>query len=127
MTSIGQSIVIQGDVSSEEDLRIEGRVHGQIAARTGTLTIGPSARIEADVRGARVRIEGAVQGNISATERIELGTSAQVTGSLSANVVVLADGARFNGHIDMGQRTIAAAVARSRGAILASAQAARSR
>lgn len=111
MVNIGASIVIQGEVSSEENLQIDGRVKGEIVTRDGTLTIGPSAQIDADVRGARVTVLGRVRGNISASERIELGTSADVSGSLSANFVVLADGARFNGRIDMGRRTITNSVA----------------
>jgi cytoskeletal protein CcmA (bactofilin family) len=114
MTSIGPSIAIDGDISSEEDLQIDGRVSGQIVTRGGTLTIGSDARIEANVRGTRITVLGHVQGNISASERIELGASAEVNGTLSANFVVLTDGARFNGRIDLGQRSIAAAVAQHR-------------
>lgn len=116
MTLIGPSIVIDGEVSSTEPLQIDGRVHGQIVARDAALTIGQSAVIDADVRGARIIVLGNVKGNISATERIELGASADVKGTLSANAVVLIDGARFNGSIDMGQRTIAAKVAQYRDA-----------
>ena len=114
MTRIGPSIAIAGDISSDEDLQIDGRVSGQIVTRGGTLTVGTDAKIDADVRGTRVTVLGSVQGNISASERIELGASAQVTGALSANFVVVADGARFNGRIDMDKRTIAAAVAHHR-------------
>lgn len=114
MATIGASVIIQGDISSREDLQIDGRVQGHILTREAALTIGPSATIEADVRAARVTVLGAVQGHISASERIELGISAVVNGTLSANVVVLADGARFNGRIDMDRRTIAAKVAQYR-------------
>jgi cytoskeletal protein CcmA (bactofilin family) len=75
------------------------------------LTIGERAQIQADVRGARVVVRGLVSGAISASERIELTATATVDGSLSANRVVVADGAQFNGRIDMDQRTIAARVA----------------
>jgi cytoskeletal protein CcmA (bactofilin family) len=54
---------------------------------------------------------GTVNGNVAATERIELGESANVTGSLSADRVVLVEGARFNGRIDMDRRTITTKVA----------------
>ena len=90
---------------------IEGRVGGQIMMRNGTLTIGREARVEADVRGARVQVLGAIQGNIAATERIELAPTAAVVGDLSADRVVLFEGATFNGRIDMDKRTIAAKVA----------------
>jgi cytoskeletal protein CcmA (bactofilin family) len=111
MTTIGPSLSIQGELSCDEDLVIEGRVGGHILMRNATLTIGKEARIEADVRGARVQVLGAIQGNIAATERIELAPSAAVVGDLSANRIVLFDGATFNGRIDMDKRTIAAKVA----------------
>ena len=111
MGTIGRTIVIHGEVSSGEDLVIEGHVHGQIQVPTATLTIGPQGYVENEVRAARVRIHGAAKGIVAASERIELGPAASVTGTLSANQVVMADGARFKGCIDMGRRTIAAKVA----------------
>ena len=111
MTTIGPSLSIQGEISSDEDLIIEGRVGGQILMKNATLTIGKQARVDADVRGARVQILGAIQGNIAATDRIELAPTADVIGDLSASRIVLVEGATFNGRIDMDKRTIAAKVA----------------
>ena len=114
MTTIGQSLVITGELTSDEDLVIDGRVRGPLTIRGGTLTIAEHANLDSDVRGVRVIIRGRVAGNVSASERIELHASASVSGSLSANQVVIADGATFHGGIDMGQRTIAAKVAQYR-------------
>jgi cytoskeletal protein CcmA (bactofilin family) len=111
MSTIGRSIVITGDITSGEDLRIDGHVTGHVQLRDAALTVGEHGRVEADLRGRRIAVQGTVRGTISATERIELTASARVHGSLSANHVVLADGAQFNGQIDMDQRTIAAKVA----------------
>lgn len=112
MTTIGQSVIIQGEITSDEDLTIEGRVRGQVnLPREATLVVGMKAIVEADLRGARITILGNVKGTVTATQRIELAASAVVEGSLSANLVVMADGATFHGSIDMGQRTIAAKVA----------------
>lgn len=111
MTSIGATIVIKGEVSSDEDVSVDGRIDGQLVVRDAALTIGERAQIQADIRGARIVVHGLVSGAISASERIELTPSATVNGSLSANRVVVADGAQFNGRIDMDQRTIAARVA----------------
>jgi cytoskeletal protein CcmA (bactofilin family) len=112
MTSIGQSLVITGELTSEEDVAVAGRVLGPISIRHGSLTVRETARLRGDVRATRVLVQGAVEGNIAAAERIELQASATVSGSLSANYVVLADGATFHGRIDMDQRTIAARVAK---------------
>jgi cytoskeletal protein CcmA (bactofilin family) len=111
MTNIGVTIVITGELTSTEDVTVEGRIDGHVLVRDAAITIGERAQIQADVRGARVVVRGLVNGSISASERIELTHTATVDGSLSANRVILADGAQFNGRIDMDQRTIAARIA----------------
>ncbi len=111
MTHIGPSIRINGDISSEEDLTIHGQVKGRVELRDRTIVIAPEARVDAEVHGARVIVLGEVKGAITAGNRIELGPSSTATGSLSANQVVMIEGARFNGRIDMGARTIAAKLA----------------
>ena len=111
MTNIGPGIVINGELSSEEDLRVDGHVKGQIVLRDAELTIGQAARIEADIRSVRVLVLGTVIGNIAASQRIELGAASSGNGNLSADKVVIVEGARFNGSVDMDKRTIAAKVA----------------
>ncbi len=114
MTTIGHSISINGEVSSDESLRVDGQVRGQILMREAELTIGQSARVEAEVRATRVLVLGTVRGNIAASTRVELGASSNVTGDITADTVVLAEGARFQGRVDMDRRTIAARVAQYR-------------
>jgi cytoskeletal protein CcmA (bactofilin family) len=111
MTHIGPSVVFEGDLTSEEDITIAGRLIGDLYARNATLVVAQSGRLESVVHAARVVVHGTVEGAITASERIELTPSAQVTGDLSATHVVVADGATFHGSIDMGRRTIAAKVA----------------
>ena len=111
MTTIGASIVITGELISTEDITLQCRVNGQVVVRDALLTIGEPAQLRADIRGARVLVRGQLKGSVVASERIELAPTAAVEGSLSANRVVLADGCRFNGRIDMDQRTIAARIA----------------
>ena len=111
MTTIGGTISISGELTSGEDIIVEGRVNGRLIVRDAALTIGEQAELRADIRGTRVMVQGHLKGSIVASERIELAASASVEGSLSANRVVLADGSKFNGAIDMDQRTIAARIA----------------
>ena len=111
MTTIGLTIVISGELTSGEDLNVLGRVNGHLQVRDAMLTVSEQGHVHADVRGARVLVLGEVKGSIVASERIELTPSANVEGSLSANRVVLVDGTRFSGRIDMDQRTIAARIA----------------
>ena len=114
MTTIGPLIVVDGQLSTEGDLTIEGSVTGFVSVPNATLTIESSAQVDADVRAARVVIRGRCRGAIAATERIELTASASVEGSLSAERVMIAEGARFNGDVDMNRRTIASRVAEYR-------------
>ena len=111
MTRIGRSMVLTGELTADEDVSIDGQVHGHVLVREATLSVGEHATVDADVRCARAQVRGRVTGSIAASQRIELFASADVTGSLSANHVVIADGAQFGGRIDMDQRTIAAKVA----------------
>lgn len=112
MSTIPASIHIVGEVHTEDDLLIDGHVRGNIHASAATLTIGKQARIDGDIRARRVRVHGTTYGAISASERIEITPTGSVTGNLSADYVVIDDGATVNGHIDMNRRTIAARVAR---------------
>jgi cytoskeletal protein CcmA (bactofilin family) len=111
MTTIGATLTINGELTSDEDLVLEGRVTGRILMRDAGVVVGPGAVIDADVRGTRVRVLGAVTGSIAASERIELATTATVVGSLSAALVVLEEGTSFNGRIEMEKRAIASKVA----------------
>ncbi len=110
MPHIGTSINFDGDLTCDEDVTFEGRLTGSIHVRDATLTVGQPAHVEASIRAARVTVHGAVQGAISASQRIDLAATAVVTGDLSATQVVIMDGAQFNGRVDMGRRTIAARV-----------------
>jgi cytoskeletal protein CcmA (bactofilin family) len=114
MTTIGPRLAITGDVSCDDDLVIEGSVKGRVTVRDASLVIEVSGRVDADVRAQRIVIRGAVRGAIAATERIELGPSASVVGSLSADQIAIAEGAHVTGMVDMGRRTIVARVAKYR-------------
>ena len=111
VTTIGPTIVVSGELTSGEDITVQGRVNGHVMVRDAALTIGEQAHLRADIRGTRVVVQGHLKGSIVASERIELTSTAAVEGSLSANRVVLVDGTHFNGRIDMDQRTIAARIA----------------
>jgi len=114
MTRIGHSLVITGELECAEDLLVDGRINGHLIVRDAQLTITPTGTVDAQVLGTRVLVEGQVKGAITASDRIELASKSRVEGSLSANTVVMWEGARFDGGIDMRQRTIAAKVAQYR-------------
>jgi cytoskeletal protein CcmA (bactofilin family) len=100
MTTIGASLTITGEITSQEDITIHGSVKGHIRMQHGTLLVAPKGHIDAEVHGSRVTIHGTLAGDVAASERIELTPTADVTGTLTAKAVVLQDGAAFNGSID---------------------------
>ena len=101
--SIGRSIFIRGDVTGDEDLLIQGHVEGSISLMNHALTIGPEGEVKASVTGRVVIVEGTVEGDIHSDEQVVLRASARVRGDIIAPRLVLEDGARFRGGVDMGE------------------------
>ena len=92
--NIGQSVEIKGTLTGNEDLTIEGMVDGKIAA---------------EIQAKTVMVVGEVVGNITADDKVEVAASGTMRGDISAPRVVLADGAKFKGTIDMDRKTGASA------------------
>src|SRR3954464_13320138 len=99
--TIGPSIFIKGDLSGEEDLVIEGRVEGKVDLKQNNVTVGTNGRVKADVFGKVVVVEGEVDGNVFAREQAILRQSGAIRGNITAPRVILEDGSRFKGSIDM--------------------------
>lgn len=100
-TFFGPNVIIDGKVSGNEPVLIEGTVRGEINL-AGDLRLGTQARIEAKVHAKNVTVEGKVNGDITADDRVELVASATVDGNIKAPKIVVAEGARFRGNVDMG-------------------------
>jgi len=100
-TFISQNITIEGTVTGSEPVLIEGSVKGTIDLG-GELRVGTKARITAKVHAKNVTVEGRVDGDISADERVELVATAAVDGNIKAPKIVVAEGAKFRGSVDMG-------------------------
>ncbi len=105
--TIGRSISIKGEVTGDEDLLIQGRVEGSVNLKQHSVTVGREGEVKADITGRVITIEGRVQGNLMADEQVVLRSSAQVQGDIVSPRVVLEDGARFRGGVDMGEMTAA--------------------
>ena len=101
MVDVGQSVVIRGEVSASEDVTIEGQVEGKIELAQHVLTIGPNGRVKAQVLAKVVIVMGTVDGNITATEKIDIHEKATVNGDLVAPRVRIVEGAYFRGGIAM--------------------------
>ena len=99
-TVIGESILIRGEVSGEEDLIIKGKIEGTVKLKKH-LTIAPTGDVKADINTSEVVVSGKLTGNIAATSRVEITTEGKMNGDIKSPRVVLADGALFRGKIDM--------------------------
>jgi cytoskeletal protein CcmA (bactofilin family) len=99
-TVIGASFVVDGEITGSEDVVVEGTVKGRIATRE-SLVVEATGVLEADVESASVEIAGQVTGNVVAAERVELKADSKVRGDLRAPRILIADGARFQGSVDM--------------------------
>ena len=100
---IGQSVVIKGEMSGREDLTVEGSIEGTIDLREHVLTIGPHGHIKAEIFVKVAIVEGAVNGTITASEKVELRETGSVDGDLVAPHVAIAEGAYFRGRVVMEQ------------------------
>ena len=104
MTTIGPSLFISGEITSSEDITIHGRIKGNLRVQDAALLLAPKANVDAEVHGTRITIHGTLAGSVTSTDRLELTPTADVTGTITAPVVVLQEGATFNGNVDMARR-----------------------
>lgn len=118
VASIGKSLHVKGELSGNEDLAIEGKVEGKIALSGYNVTIGETGRVAAELHAKSVVIAGLVHGNVVAGDKVEVAATGTMMGDIRAPRVVLVDGCRFKGSIDMdtksGTGTSVAAPAPSR-------------
>jgi len=98
---IGPRIRINGDISGDENLVIEGQVEGKVKLSDHRVDIGSSGRVHADIHAKVVKIEGEVRGDITGHEKVIIASSGNVQGNIVAPRMTLEDGAKFKGSIDM--------------------------
>ncbi|MBI5445159.1 MAG: polymer-forming cytoskeletal protein [Deltaproteobacteria bacterium] len=99
--AIGPTITIQGEVTGDEDLVIQGRIEGRVDLGQHKVTVGRSGWVRADIHGGAVVVEGEVEGSLTAGELVVVRSSGRVRGDITAPRVTLEDGAGFKGSIDM--------------------------
>ena len=105
MVNIGKSVVIKGDLQGSEDLTIEGQVEGKIELKDNVLTIGPNGRIKAQVFAKTVVVLGSINGDVTASEKVDIRDTAIVEGNVLSPKVAIAEGAQFHGSVDMQRST----------------------
>ena len=101
MANIGKSITIKGDVIGNEDTVIEGRVEGRIELANHHLTIGPNGEVRGEIQAKQVTVVGKLEGNVHATERVELSDTGRVQGDLHSPRLQIHEGAQLSGKVSM--------------------------
>ena len=98
---IGPGLRLKGELHSEEDVIIEGRVEGSITLKDHGVIVEESGRVDADVTASTICVAGEVHGNLHGTEQVVLLKTGRVEGDIFAKSVTLETGAQFKGSIDM--------------------------
>jgi len=100
---LGKSVVIKGELSASEDLTLYGQMEGSIMLPNHTLTIAPNADIKAAINANAVVILGAVTGNVTARERVEIQATGSVAGDVTSPRLAIAEGGCLSGTVQMPQ------------------------
>ena len=111
---IGPGIHVNGDISGNENLLVEGKVDGKIRLGANQVEIGQSGKVNADISAKVIKIAGEVRGDLNGTEKVVISSSGNVHGNIVAPRMTLEDGAIFKGSIDMDPgEPVAPAVAKA--------------
>jgi cytoskeletal protein CcmA (bactofilin family) len=98
---IGKSVMIKGQISSREDLTIDGEVEGTVELQEHRLTIGPNGKVMASVKAREIVVLGTIHGNVETTDKLEIRKDAKLVGDVKTARIVIEDGAYFKGNIDI--------------------------
>ncbi len=103
--TIGPTIVVNGKISGDEAMVIAGRCEGSISLPQNTLTILSGGHVRANVEANVVEIEGQVEGDVDGVDKVVITATGRMEGNIKAPRVILNDGAKFKGSIDMDPGT----------------------
>lgn len=101
-TVVGTSVKLKGNLKSDGDVFVDGVLTGEIRTK-GSVIVGPNANIIAGIKAKNISIAGSVQGNVDASEKLEITESGRVIGDIAANVLSIAPGAIFTGKSQMAE------------------------
>ncbi len=98
---VGNGTLVTGEATFKGMLRVDGRLTGRVTSQDGTLLVGTNGQVDADIEVSVATINGAVNGDITATSRIELGRAARVHGNIQTPSLMIEQGAIFEGSCRM--------------------------
>jgi cytoskeletal protein CcmA (bactofilin family) len=100
VTIIADGTVIRGDIETPSNLRIDGKVIGNIIS-TSNVAIGKGGMVDGNVAAATLRVSGAIKGNIEVSVKLILDASASILGDIKAKDISMESGATLNGRVGM--------------------------
>src|SRR5215203_3705919 len=98
---VGNGTVLTGETSFQAMLRIDGHLTGKVSSESGTLIVGSTGKVDANIQVASAIVSGTINGDITASEKLELTRTARVLGNIQAPRLVIEDGAIFEGACTM--------------------------
>jgi len=105
---VGGGTVVTGEANFKAMMRVDGHLSGRISSTSGTLIVGANGKVDANIEVAVAVIHGSINGDIIATQRLELGRAAKVNGNIQTPSLVIEQGAVFEGSCKMVQMSAAA-------------------
>jgi|SRR5690348_15484710 len=90
-------LVVKGEITGQDDLVIDGEVHGKIRLAGGKLTIGPEGRVTADIEAPEVVVRGEVKGNIKGRDRVQIAATGKAGGEITTKSIAIEEGAQVHG------------------------------
>ena len=110
---VGGGTVVTGEANFKAMMRVDGHLSGRVSSSSGTLIVGANGKVDANIEVAVAVIHGAINGDIIATQRLELGRSAKVNGNIQTPSLIIEQGAIFEGSCKMLQMSQAVDKAKS--------------
>ena len=100
---VGGGTVVTGEANFKAMMRVDGHLSGRISSTSGTLIVGANGKVDANIEVAVAVIHGTINGDIIATQRLELGRAAKVNGNIQTPSLIIEQGAIFEGSCKMLQ------------------------
>jgi cytoskeletal protein CcmA (bactofilin family) len=100
---VSQGIKIKGELTGSEDLFIDGTVDGKVTLTSSTLTVGPNAVVRAEIVAKELVIRGRAEGKFTASERVQIWSSARVQGDIKSERISIEEGAQMQGKLEAGK------------------------
>ncbi len=103
--SISQGIRIKGEVTGTEDLFVDGFVEGKLNLTANScLTVGPNGNVKADLNAREIIVRGRVEGRVTARDKLQIGSTGQITGEVQTDRLAIEDGAMLRGKVEAGKQ-----------------------